>query len=146
MNRLWLGLCILAILLALGSVTTYGMGQICTPISDKLSSAAELVQNGQWQQACDLSHQAQKQWEQWHDLTASVTDHEPMEEVDALFAAQNLIFIQFGAVDAVTAAAFYIFAKQHGNYLLSMMLRLYTMNGRNSTVIFRTQDSCCEDW
>lgn len=90
MNRLWLGLCILAILLSLGGVTTYGMEQICSPISDALASAAALVQEGQWQQARDLSHKAQKRWEQWHNLTASVTDHEPMEEMDALFAALEI--------------------------------------------------------
>ncbi len=90
MNRLWLGLCILAVLLGLGGVTTYGMDRICTPIADKLSSAAELVQNEQWEQASALSYQARQRWEQWHDLTASVTDHDPMEEVDALFAALEI--------------------------------------------------------
>ena len=90
MNRMWLGLCILVFLFTLGCGITYGMNQICAPISNELDAAAALVQNGQWKQARTLSHQAQKRWEHWHDLTASVTDHEPMEEVDSLFAALEI--------------------------------------------------------
>ena len=90
MKRLWLGIGILTILLSLGLASTIGMAQVCTPISQTLSSAADLVQEGQWAQAAALSKQAKSRWERWRNLTASLTDHEPMEEVDSLFAALDI--------------------------------------------------------
>lgn len=90
MKRFWLGAGILAALLALGAWATVGMGRICHPVSYRLSSAADRVQAGQWEQAVALSQQAQGQWERWHNVTASVTDHEPMEEVNSLFAALDI--------------------------------------------------------
>lgn len=90
MKRLWLGVGILAALLALGIVSTVGMGRVCGPVSQNLASAADCVQEGQWEQAVALSQQARGQWERWRDITASLTDHEPMEEVDSLFAALEI--------------------------------------------------------
>ncbi len=87
MKRLWLGIFILAALAALGIWATVGISHICQPLSDSLNQAADRVQEGQWELALALSQDARQQWEQWQKLTASVTNHQPMEEVDALFGA-----------------------------------------------------------
>ena len=86
MNRLWLGLGILVVALAVGLGVTWGLGQVQEPISRDLSQAAVCARQENWPQAVALADQARERWERhWH-FGASVTDHEPMEEIDALFA------------------------------------------------------------
>ena len=90
MKRLWLGIAILAVLLLGGIAATAGMNWICDPLTESLDEAAEAVQAGQWEQALGLSETARTRWERWRSISAAITNHEPMEEVDALFRALDI--------------------------------------------------------
>lgn len=85
MKRLWLGIGILAVLLVVGITATVSMENICQPLTEALNEAAEAVQTGQWEQALELSETAHARWQHWRGISAAITNHEPMEEVDALF-------------------------------------------------------------
>lgn len=94
MKRFWLGVALLLLLLAAGIGATLGMGSICGPITDGLDKAAAAVQAGQWEQAEEFSRSSRQRWEHSRDLLASLTSHEPMEEVDALFQALEIFAAQ----------------------------------------------------
>lgn len=85
MNRLWLSLGVLLLVLAVGIAVTWGLDRIQTPISQDLAQAAEAARQADWDRATALAHRAEAAWQKsWH-FGAAVTDHEPMEEIDALF-------------------------------------------------------------
>lgn len=86
MNRLWLGVAILLLVLAAGLGVAWGLTAAQGPISEALTQAAALAQEDQWQEAAALSEEAQGRWERFWHLSASVADHGPMEEIDALFS------------------------------------------------------------
>ena len=86
MMRFWLGVGILLGLLVLGIVVTLAVGQFCEPISQKLSEASLTAQQGRWELAEQLSERARQRWEQHRALHAAVSNHEPMEQIDALFS------------------------------------------------------------
>lgn len=98
MKRFWLGLGILSLLIVLGIVTTVGMNRICRPISKQLNSAAQAAQMGNWEEALPMAHQAQNRWNRFRRISASVTNHEPMEEADAMF---QTLFVFSQQKDAV---------------------------------------------
>lgn len=78
MKRFWLGLGVLVVLLAFGCGITAAMHGICRPMWQQLEQAAE-----QPESTGALS--ARASWEQARHFIAAFTDHEPMEEIDALF-------------------------------------------------------------
>ena len=86
MKRLWLGVVLLAAMLVLGILTAIGMTRLHDPISEELSRASQAALDDRWEEADALWHHAEKQWRRSWPLTASVADHEPMENIDALFA------------------------------------------------------------
>jgi len=85
-RRFWVGLVILAIFLALGLYTATGMGQVHSPIAEKLQQASALASQGQMYQGMQLADSARSDWQQRWRITASVADHAPMEQIDGLFA------------------------------------------------------------
>ena len=91
MKRFWLGLSILSALLGLAITSAVGMRRICAPLTAQLEDAAKAVQAEQWEQALALSDSARMRWEHFRRVSASVTNHEPMEEVDALFDTLEIL-------------------------------------------------------
>lgn len=85
MKRFWLGVIILSGLLVLGFTAMVAVDRFCQPISRNLTEAACAVELGNWDLAHQLATQANERWEQHRALHAAVTNHEPMEEIDALF-------------------------------------------------------------
>lgn len=86
MNRFWLGLGILVLVLAVGLGVTFGLAAIQEPTAEALAKASALAQQERWPEAEALLQTARDRWQQaWH-FSAAVTDHEPMEEIDALFS------------------------------------------------------------
>ena len=85
MKRFWLGVIILAGLLALGVGVTVAVDRFCRPISRELAEAAQAAEQGNWDRAKRLAARANERWDQHRALHAAVTNHEPMEEIDALF-------------------------------------------------------------
>ncbi len=86
MKRFWIGITVLAVLLAAGVAITAYISGSHAPISDQLAQAAQAAENETWTQATDLARQAQAQWLQCRDFTAAFADHTVLEEIDAIFA------------------------------------------------------------
>ena len=86
MNRLWLGIVLMATLLAAGIWVGSYMNTTGTAISSTLYSAAAAALSGDWQAASGLAETARNQWDAaWHRI-AAMADHAPMDEIDGLFA------------------------------------------------------------
>jgi sensor c-di-GMP phosphodiesterase-like protein len=93
MKRLWIGITILSLLLAVGIGTTIFATSTQQEISQTLSQASELALEGKWQEAKNLSQNAKQKWERYRKATASIADHEPMEEIDDLFSQMEIYLI-----------------------------------------------------
>ena len=86
MKRSWIGLGLLLVLLAVSLLATWAMGQIHEPIAVLLQQAAERTMLGDWDSADRFFQSAREGWDSHAHLRASLADHSPVEEIDALFA------------------------------------------------------------
>lgn len=93
MKRLWIGVGILLVLLALGIGTTVFAVHTHTGISQTLRQAAEAALTGEWNDAKALSLQAKEVWETHRHTTAAIADHEPMEQIDDLFSQMEVYLL-----------------------------------------------------
>lgn len=86
MKRGWIGAGLLAGLLVIGLLVTWSMGKTHSEISEELERSARFAIAGNWEEAADTAEDAYEDWQdKWH-FSAAFADHEPMEEIDALFA------------------------------------------------------------
>ena len=85
-RRFWLGLGILLLLMAVGVWGVWGMGRIHDPVADTLDQAAKAAMEEDLDRAVSLSRQAEQAWQGKRDLAAAGSDHEPMDEIESLFA------------------------------------------------------------
>ncbi len=90
MVRGWLGAGLLALFLALGVVTMHLMDDAHLPTGDLLEQAAELALQGDIEKGVTLGREAKNRWERQWQATATVADHSPMDDVDALFAEMEI--------------------------------------------------------
>lgn len=90
MARGWLGIGILIAFLALGFVTAGAMDNAHLPTEKLLAQAAEKTLNGNFEEAVSLGLQAKSRWDRHWNGTATVADHAPMDDVDALFAEMEI--------------------------------------------------------
>lgn len=90
MKRSWIGFFLLIILLALGILGTWAMEQVHDPIARDLQLAAEGCLKNNWSKAAFHTAKAKNEWEKWQLLRACLTDHDPMEQIDALFCALDV--------------------------------------------------------
>ncbi len=86
MKRLWIGVILLLVFLAAGIVTTLSFHNIHTPMTQSLDQAADQAIAGQWESALGSAANARQRWEKYRNFGAMVADHEPLEEMDALFS------------------------------------------------------------
>ena len=86
MGRFVLGVCLLAALLVLGIWTSSSMTDVHQTICQTLEDAAEKAVSGELNDAAALVQQAKQEWEQRWNRTATMADHEPMDEIDGLLA------------------------------------------------------------
>lgn len=93
MKRLWIGVGILLILLALGIATTVFAVHTHTSISHTLQQAAEAALTGEWGDAKSLALVAKEVWETHRHTTAAIADHEPMEQIDDLFSQMEVYLL-----------------------------------------------------
>ena len=87
MKRLWLGLGILAVLLAVSIAVTAGMDRVHERIAADLDAAQTAAETENWEQADALAQAAARKWQRARRFTAAVADHGPMDDVDRQFAA-----------------------------------------------------------
>ena len=106
MKRLWIGVGLLATLLILGILVTCYTDSVQNRIAGAVEQAASQAEVGQWEKAAGTLRQAKTLWKKHHHLTAAVADHEPMEEVESLFAQLevHLKFRENAAFSACCAA------------------------------------------
>lgn len=90
MVRGWLGAGILAALLILGVVTSAAIGDAHKPTGQMLEQAAEKTLGGDFDTGVALGMAAKARWERSWKATASVADHAPMDDVDALFGEMEV--------------------------------------------------------
>lgn len=102
MKRLWFGAALLAALLAVSLAVQSATRRIHDPIAKDLEQAAQAALAEDWAEADRLYRRARDAWEGRHSLTAGIADHNPMDELDMLFA-QLQVFA--GAREAVHFAA-----------------------------------------
>lgn len=87
MGRFWLGLGILAGLFALGIWVAKQTETTHTQIAQYLEQAAEEEDPAQ---RYLLAEKAKEKWQKGHRSIAAVSDHEPMDEIDSLFAQMDI--------------------------------------------------------
>lgn len=84
MKRLWIGVGVLLVLLALGVGSTAVMESIPGNLAEGMEEAAE-VAAVHWEKAKSLADSAREEWDRYAHIIASLTDHEPLEELEGLF-------------------------------------------------------------
>lgn len=105
MKRLWIGVAILVVLLGVGIGTTVFAVRTQTDISQKLKQASDAALQGDWADAKTLSMDAKTKWETFRKITASIADHEPMEEIDDLFSQMEIYLLTCQQIPFSTCCA-----------------------------------------
>lgn len=95
MNRFWIGIALLAAFLILGLWVAWSMNNIHEPIARSLEQAADAALAGDLETGAAIAAEAQSTWDRHWRGIASAADHEPMDEIDSLFA-QVQIYAQAG--------------------------------------------------
>lgn len=86
MNRSKIGAWLLVGLLVLGALSSWAMVRFSEPIGEAMSQAAEAALEEDWETAESLAGQARERWEKYWNYCAALADHEPMENINGLFA------------------------------------------------------------
>lgn len=85
MKKLWIAVIVLGVLLGLGIGSTVIMDKVHSQLAQELDQASVLAQS-HWEDAKALAESARAKWEKHSHLVAALTDHEPLEQMDGLFA------------------------------------------------------------
>ena len=94
MWRVWFGTALLLTLLSLCLFVTGYCGNAYKPVSGDLDAAAVAAMAGDTAGALAAARHSRQQWDaMWHK-TAAFTDHEPMDEIDSLFALLEILGLQ----------------------------------------------------
>ena len=99
MNRLWIGIGILVVMLAMGIGLLWWSSVFFEELSQELEQAGELALSGDWQAAGKKAMESEKKWEKWRKFWSSFTDHEPMEQMQSLFSQLELYRVKQMQVD-----------------------------------------------
>lgn len=86
MNRLRIGILVLAALLILGVAVTWAMEAIHAPMTKHLQQAAQAAMKEDWTSALRYAGEAKQNWKQRQRFIAAFADHTPMDELEGLFA------------------------------------------------------------
>lgn len=86
MNRFRIGAVLLAVLLGLCVWAQLRLSAIQTPIAQAVTQAEAYAAQEDWAQAAEMAAQAQRGWEENRTFVASLADHQPLEEIESLFA------------------------------------------------------------
>lgn len=86
MKRFLFGVTLLAVVLGVCIWVTRDMNRIHMPIAARLEQAGDQALSGELEAGIRLAQQARHRWEAYREITAAVVDHDPMDEIDGLFA------------------------------------------------------------
>ena len=90
MKRLYIGVCVLLILLLLGLFISLATEYMYTPVSQLLEEATQAALSDNFAFATQKMEEAKKLWEHYKAATATVADHTPMEEIDHMFSEAHI--------------------------------------------------------
>lgn len=90
MNKLWIGIGLLLFLLIGGIGLLWGSSVFFGDFSESVEEAGEMALAGDWLSATQKMEQIREKWEWQRRFWASFTDHEPVEQVQALFSQLEL--------------------------------------------------------
>ena len=85
-KRFYLGLFLLAVLLAIGLLTGWAAERGMEPVAEHLTQATQAILNGDFTAGARLARQAKATWQSRWRWLAAVADHAPMDEIDGLFS------------------------------------------------------------
>ena len=86
MKRLWCGVGLLAFLLTASLYLGDALTQRLQPVEQDLDKAAVAALEENWPLASALYLRAEKDWDSNRNLTAALTRHDPIEQIDAGFS------------------------------------------------------------
>ena len=90
MKRIWIGVILLSVLLVTGFWLSGFMKEAHLPVAQDLRRAGELALEEHWERAEAYASRGQALWKKKWPVTAAIADHEPMDEIDALFAQLDI--------------------------------------------------------
>lgn len=99
MRRLWIGLGLLLGLLAIGLGLLVFSEGFFREFSANLEEAARLSMAEDWPAAVEKAEKSRAMWQRYYRFFSATTDHEPIEEVQELFARLELYSRERIAVD-----------------------------------------------
>ena len=105
MKRLWIGIVFLSVILAIGICVTAAFTALHKPLSDTLQQASEAAISEDRERVSALTGRAKVDWERFRAFTAAVADHEPLEEMDAMFAQLEVLARQRETSDFAALSA-----------------------------------------
>ena len=86
MKRLWIGVVLLAVMLATGVGMLLVSRDFYGKFSDSLDQAGAYALEENWVAAEEQFRESQRLWERYRRFWAASADHEPVEEVQRLFS------------------------------------------------------------
>lgn len=103
MGRLWIGIGILLVMLAMAIGLLWGSRAFFEDFSDNLEQAGASALAGNWEFATQKAEKSRAQWEKYRHFWSAFTDHEPMEQMQELFSRleiyrQKQLEVDFAAV------------------------------------------------
>jgi len=109
-KRIWFGAALLAALLLLGIGSAALMEDIHLTQAAQLNHAADLAMSGSWEHAEAVFSEAHKSWDKKSVIVSGLSDHNPMDQIDGIFA-QLEIFATMRDVVSFSSSCRYL-AKQ----------------------------------
>ena len=86
MSRFRIGAGLLVLLLVVCVWSQLRMSQIQKPIAAEVALAEDYAVREDWPAAAAAVSEAKAAWEENHTFVASLADHQPMEDIEGLFA------------------------------------------------------------
>ena len=86
MKRSKFGAGLLVALLILGGGSAWAMIRCSQPVSDMVEQAGAAALQQDWDMAEETFREAERRWEKQFPFCAAFADHEPMENINGLFA------------------------------------------------------------
>ena len=89
MSRFRFGLGLLIVLFAVCLFSQLRMAAIQKPIAEQISQAEIYAAQGDWRKAAVKLEKAKKNWEAHRTFVSALADHQPLEDIECLFAMLN---------------------------------------------------------
>ncbi|MCD7859627.1 MAG: DUF4363 family protein [Firmicutes bacterium] len=103
MKRFWIGLGLLAALLAVSVVTMLELGQVHERIAAQAEAAAAAAQAGDLAGASATLEACESEWSSVERLCSAFADHEPLEQMRALFSQARIELAAGSPTEAAVA-------------------------------------------